>query len=57
MKNLVMQFWSKQMTIFPNQKDVVRRRIVNKVHEEHVVHYLQVSQVCSYSILDFLVLL
>jgi hypothetical protein len=57
MRDLVMQFWIKKMMISPNWKDVVRCWITIKVHEEHAMHYLQVSQVCSYFILDFLLLL
>jgi hypothetical protein len=45
MKDIVIQFWTTQTIIFPNPKDVVKRWISIKVDEEHVPHYLQVSQV------------
>jgi hypothetical protein len=39
-KDLMIQFWTFQIVIFPNRKNVVRWRISIKVHEKHVAHYL-----------------
>lgn len=44
-KNIVIQFWTSQTMISLNWKDVVRWCIFGNVHEEHVAHNLQVSQV------------
>lgn len=38
-------FWTLGTTISPNAKDVIRKRIGVKKYEEHVTHYLQISQV------------
>jgi len=43
-RDIVISFWTFQTVISPKRKDVVRWRILVKVHEEHVTHYLQVSQ-------------
>ena len=43
----VSSWWETETTVSPNKKDVKRRRIAAKEHEEHATHYLQVSQVQS----------
>jgi hypothetical protein len=55
MRDLVVQFWTNQNTISPNQKDVVKHYIGVKLYEEHVAHYLRVSQVNSMTIGTFLI--
>jgi hypothetical protein len=44
-KNVIIDWWTKETPISPNRKDVVKRQIVVKRFEEHPKHFLQVSQV------------
>ena len=44
-QSAVCGWWETETTVSPNSKDVKRRRIGPKEHEEHATHYLQVSQV------------
>lgn len=42
---LIMRWWDNATTISQNKKDIKRRRISMKTFEEHLIHYLQESQV------------
>lgn len=44
-KNLMINRWSVETIIFPNHKDVIKRRTRVKLYESHATHYLQVSHV------------
>lgn len=50
MRDVVVQFWTTQMMISPNQKHVVMMRIGVKLSEEHAAHYLQISCVRFFQI-------
>jgi len=43
-RDLVIQFWTSQIMISPNWKDVVRRHIFIKVHEKHAAHYYKLHK-------------
>jgi hypothetical protein len=44
-KNFIVDWWIKEIMIFPNRKDVVNKQIVVKQFDKHLKHFLQVSQV------------
>jgi DNA polymerase sigma len=41
---LIMRWWDTATTISPNKHDIKRRQISMKTFEEHLIHYLQESQ-------------
>jgi hypothetical protein len=47
-KNLVVPFWTKNIHVNPNMKDVVRRQLTLKSWESHATCLLLESQVCSF---------
>ena len=50
-QGLVCSWWHSEMTVSPNKKDVVRKRVEVKVIK-HPHHYLQESQVMSQSLIN-----
>ena len=52
-KHLVLNFWTLETTVSPNQKDIIRHRIGVNLYVEHPAHYLQVSKVSSAAVSNF----
>jgi phage anti-repressor protein len=45
--DLVVQFWTTETTVSPNEKDIIQLRVGVKKFVEHAKHYLHISQVLS----------
>jgi hypothetical protein len=52
-RDLVVQFWTTETTVSPNEKDIIRLYVGIKKFVEHAKHYLQISQVFFSLILCF----